>query len=109
MLGRLNALKIGLCFTLIFCSAVYAQTRLDLTSADQDAIWHSLGRDATRTSIPAGLHVGERVPDSMRLFSFSRHVRKKIPAIGGYSYALLQGQVLIVDPRAKVIVAIVSK
>jgi hypothetical protein len=55
------------------------------------------------------LHVGEDIPDTMRLFAFDRHLRKKIPAIRSYAYALLQGHVLIVDRRARKIVSIVSE
>jgi hypothetical protein len=44
----------------------------------------------------------------MHLLSFSRSLRKKIPAIKSYLYTLLHGQVLIVDPSTKKIVAIVG-
>ncbi len=107
MLGRSIAATIVLCAALLCSSAVYAQTGIDLTSSDRAAIWRVLGRDAMATSIPAGLHVGEPVPDSMRLLSFSRHLRKSVPAIAHYGYALLQGEVLIVDRRARRIVSIV--
>jgi hypothetical protein len=107
---ELNASKIALCAILLCCSSrVYAQTAISLTSPEQAEIWRSLGKQATRTSVPAGLHVGEVVPDTMRLLPFARKLRKRVPAIGSYSYGLLQGQVLIIDPQAKKIVSIVSK
>jgi hypothetical protein len=107
---KLNASKIALCAILLCCSSrVYAQTAISLTSPEQAEIWRSLGKQATRTSVPAGLHVGEVVPDTMRLLPFARELRKRVPAIGSYSYGLLQGQVLIIDPQAKKIVSIVSK
>jgi hypothetical protein len=53
--------------------------------------------------------VGQTVPDPMRVLPFSRHLRKKAPAIRSYSYALVNGQVLIVDARTRKIVAIISK
>jgi hypothetical protein len=59
--------------------------------------------------VPAGLHVGDAVPDTMRLLPFGRHLGNKVRAIKAYSYALLQGQVLIIDARTRKIVAIVSK
>jgi hypothetical protein len=107
MLGKSIAAKIVLCAALLCSSAVYAQSGIDLTSSDRAAIWRVLGRDAMATSIPTGLHVGERVPATMRLLSFSRHLRKNVPAIAHYGYALLQGEVLIVDRRARTIVSIV--
>jgi hypothetical protein len=107
---KLNASKLALCTILLCCSSrVYAQIAISLTSPEQAEIWRSLGKQATRTSVPAGLHVGEVVPDTMRLLPFARKLRKRVPAIGSYSYGLLQGQVLIIDPQAKKIVSIVSK
>jgi hypothetical protein len=109
MFGKFTAAKIVLCATLLWSSAVFAQTAIHLTSSDRAEIWRSLGKRATDTSIPAGLHIGEDIPDTMRLFAFDRHLRGKIPAIRSYAYALLQGQVLIVDRRARKIVSIVSE
>jgi hypothetical protein len=104
---KLNASKIALCALLLCCSSsVYA---ISLTSSEQAEIWRDLGKQATRTSVPAGLHVGEVVPDTMRLLPFGRRLCKRVPAIRSYSYTLLQGQVLIIDPREKTIVSIVSK
>ena len=68
-----------------------------------------LSNDAMKTLVPAGLNVGEVVPNTMHLLSFARAVRKKIPAIRPYLYALLQGQVLIVDPKTRKIVTVVSE
>jgi hypothetical protein len=107
MLRKLIAAKIVLSIALLCSSAVCAQTPIDLTSSDRAQIWRSLGRDAMRTSIPAGLHVGEQVPGTMRLLTFGRHLRRRVPAIAHYVYALLQGQVLVVDRRARTIVSIV--
>jgi hypothetical protein len=107
MLRILNAATIVLWAALLSSSAVYAQTGIDLTSSDRTEIWRVLGKDAMATSIPTGLHVGEQVPRTMRLLSFSGQLRKNVPAIGHYAYALLQGEVLIVDRRARTIVSIV--
>jgi hypothetical protein len=79
-----------------------------LSSEQRAEIWRGLGEQATETSIPAGLRVGERVPSTMRLLSFSDVLRQKVPAILQFSYALLHDQVLIVDPRSKAIVSIVA-
>jgi Protein of unknown function (DUF1236) len=105
-----NASKIALCAFLLCCAASgYAQTSVHLTTSERAEIWRSLGRRADKTQEPAGLQVGEAVPDTMHMLAFARHVRKKVPALKSYSYALLHGQVLIVDPGTKTIVSIVSK
>lgn len=110
MVLKVNASKIALCVFLLCCaSAAQAQTAMHLTPSQRAEIWRSLGRRAVKTSEPAGLHVGEAVPDTMRVLPFARKLRSKVPAIRPYAYALLHGQVLIVERRAKTIVAIVSK
>jgi hypothetical protein len=109
MRNKLKPSRLAFCAVLFWSSAVLAQPGLHLTSPDRAAIWRSLGKDAMSTSVPAGLHVGEAVPDTMRLLPFGRNLRNKIPAIKSYSYALLQGQVLIIGRRARTIVSIVSE
>jgi hypothetical protein len=80
-----------------------------LTSAQRAEIWRSLSNQANRTSVPAGLSVGETVPNTVSLLSFADNLRERIPEIWPYFYALLHGQVLIVDPRSKTIISIVSE
>jgi hypothetical protein len=110
MLLKLNASKIALYAMLLCCSSgVYAETALSLTSPEQAQIWRSLGKEATRSLEPAGLYVGEMIPDTMHLLPFARKLRKRVPAIRSYSYTLLHGQVLIIDPQTKRIVSIISK
>jgi hypothetical protein len=80
-----------------------------LTSAERSEIWRILSDPANRTSVSTGLNVGEKVPNTIHLLSFMDELRKRIPAIWPCSYALLHGQVLIVGPRSKTIVAIVAE
>jgi hypothetical protein len=101
--------RIALYTTLLWSVTAYAQSALHLSASASAAIWRSLGKDAMDTSISRGLRIGETVPDDMRLLSFNQRVRNRVPAIRAYSYSLLHGQILIVDPGAKTIVAIVSK
>jgi hypothetical protein len=107
---KLKASRIALCAILLCCStAAYAKTALSLTSAEQARIWLSLGKQAARTSVSSGLRVGEVAPDTMHMLPFARKLRKRVPEIRSYSYALVHGQVLIIDPRSKKIVSIISK
>jgi hypothetical protein len=82
---------------------------LSLTAAQRSEIWHTLRKQARKTQEPAGLNVGEVVPDTMNLLSFGRNLRKKVPAIRLYLYALLHDQVLIVDPGTKKIISIIGR
>ena len=109
MPGKLKFLTIALCCVLAWSTAAHAQAAPDLSLAGRAAIWRSLGKDAMDTQVAAGLQVGQTVPDPMRVLPFSMHLRKKVPAIKSYSYALVNGQVLIVNARTRKIVAIISK
>jgi len=82
---------------------------LHLTSAQRADIWRSLRKRADDAQIATGLGVGEAVPDTMQMLSFSHSVRRKVPAVRSYRYVLVHGQVLLVDPKTKKIVAIISK
>jgi hypothetical protein len=108
MRGKRTLLIVALYAALAGPSAAYAQA-VDLSSEGRAAIWKSLGKNATDTQVAAGLEVGQTVPDPMRVLSFDHHLRKTVPALKSFSYALVNGQVLIVDARTRKIVAIVSK
>ncbi len=86
-----------------------AKRTLSLTSAQRAEIWRSLSKEAMKALEPAGLNVGEVIPDSMHLLPFTRRLRRKIPAITRYLYTLLHGQVLIVDPASKMVVSVVGE
>lgn len=83
--------------------------QLSLTSAQRAAIWRSLGKEAMRTQIPAGLNIGESAPDTMHLLPFDRRLSRKIPALRHHGYALVHGQVLVIEPGTKKIVAVVGE
>jgi hypothetical protein len=85
------------------------QHNLSLTRAQQSEIWRALGKSADKAQEPAGLSMGEAVPDTMNVLPFSRRLRTNIRAIRHYHYALMHDQVLIVDPATKKIIAIVGK
>jgi hypothetical protein len=108
MPGKLKVLTIALSAALVLPLAAHAQT-VDISSDARAAIWKSLGKNATDTQVAAGLAVGQTVPDPMQVLPFSGHLRKKVPAVRSYSYALVNGQILIVEARSRKIVAIVSK
>jgi hypothetical protein len=107
--NKLAAASVLLWAALIWSCGADAQSAVDLSSSGRAAIWRSLGKDATDTQVAAGLQVGQTVPDPMRVLPFSKDLRKRVPAVRSYSYALVNGQVLIVDVRTRKIVAIVSK
>lgn len=85
-----------------------ARRSLSLTSAQRAEIWHHLSKEAMAALEPAGLKVGEAVPQTMHLLTFARRLRRKIPETKPYLYTLVHGQVLIIDPASKKVVSIVE-
>jgi hypothetical protein len=86
-----------------------ARRHLSLSHAQRAVIWHALRKEADKAQEPAGLNVGEAVPDTMNVLAFGRNLRKKIRPIRAYRYALMHDRVLIVDPQTKKIIAIVGR
>jgi hypothetical protein len=80
-----------------------------LTAAQRSKIWRALSEYARKAQEPAGLNIGEVVPDTMNLLSFGHSIHKNIPAIRLYRYTLVHDQVLIVDPGTKKIVSIIGQ
>jgi hypothetical protein len=83
---------------------------LNLSVAQRAAIWKRLGREATKADTASDtLKVGEAVLDTMRLQSLPSNLSHRVPAVKSYRYGMLHGQVLIVDPTTKKIVAIITE
>jgi hypothetical protein len=108
--GRLEG-KTGMVAIIPNAKEISADTFFDvaLSLEERAEIWRALGQYATKTSIPAGLRVGEMLPSTAHVLSFSDGLSKKVPMILRLSYTLLHDQVLIVDPQSKVIVSIVAR
>jgi hypothetical protein len=81
------------------------QTGLKLTSAQRAAIWNELGNQS-----PAGqmLKVGDAVPNTLQLQPLPGDLSNQLPTLTSYQYAMLNGQVLIVDPATRKVAAIIT-
>lgn len=84
--------------------------RLNLTEAQRDQIRQNLGQSPDETT-PASFtpQLGETLPTGVTAKSLPSSVSSKITAIKTDEYAMVQNQILIVDPSSKKILAIVSK
>jgi len=82
-----------------------------LTDAQRQEIWQGVSKQATNESSPAGFKaaVGEAVPGSIKTEPLPGDVSAKVPAVKSYDFAMLQNQVLILDPSSKKIVDILSR
>jgi hypothetical protein len=83
---------------------------LKLTAAQKAQIWKELGAEATNAQTPSRtLKVGQTLPDTMNPQSMPGKVANDVPAVKSYQYAMVNGQVLIVDPSTHKIAAIVTE
>jgi hypothetical protein len=87
-----------------------ANDHLTLTSAQRHELWQGLSKQA-KESAPAGFmaKVGEAVPGSIKLQSLPASLSSQIPAVKSYDYAMLQSELLIVDPTSKNVVDIITQ
>jgi hypothetical protein len=86
------------------------QGALNLTAAQRAEIWQRLGKQQG-TNAPPGFQptVGATVPATMQLKTLPSSVLSQVPQIQSYHYAMLQSQLLIVDPTTKKIVSIITE
>jgi Protein of unknown function (DUF1236) len=83
---------------------------LDLTGNQRAEIWKQLGAQQA-ANLPAGFHpqVGAIVPASLQLKSLPNSISSEVPQVQSYDYAMVQSQLLIVDPATKKIVSIITE
>ena len=84
---------------------------LNLTNAQRHEIWRTVSKQATKENTPTGFKamVGETAPRSIKLQALPYEVSSRIPAMKWYDFAMLENQVLIVDPTSMKIVDIVTQ
>jgi len=83
---------------------------LKLSAAQKAQIWQEFGGQATNAQAPARtLKVGETLPNTMNAQSMPGKVASEVPAVKSYQYAMVNGQVLIVNPSTHKIAAIVTE
>ena len=84
---------------------------LNLTNAQQREIWQGVNQQAAKETAPAAFKptLGEAAPSSIKLQPLPTRVSNEVPAVKSYDFALLQHQVLIVDPSSRKIVDIFKR
>ncbi len=85
------------------------QGSLNLTAAQRAEIWQRLGSQQASNAPGFQPTVGATVPPIMQLKTLPSSVSSQVPQIQSYSYAMLNSQLLIVDPTTKKIVSIITE
>lgn len=85
--------------------------RLFLTSAQEHVLWQTIGRQSANITAPAGFiaSIGAVVPGSVTLRAMPSNVVSRIPTVEPFRYAILDKQLLIVNPEDKKVVDIITR
>lgn len=83
---------------------------LELSSAQRQTIFQSVSRTHKNNAAPTGFRasVGAHVPDGVELQPVSDTVATLVPQTRRYSVAMVEKQVMFVDPVSRQVVAVVT-
>lgn len=87
-----------------------ATDNLSLTASQQKQAWNGIERQATKQNAPASFaaSVGATVPQEITLTAVPANVATELPKLRQYDYALVSNKLLIVNPKDKKIVEVIS-
>jgi hypothetical protein len=82
---------------------------VELSTAQRQTIFQSVSNGGKNHAAPNGFRVavGENVPNGIELAQVSNTLTTLIPATDGLEVAMIEKQVVLVDPKSKRIVAVV--
>jgi hypothetical protein len=84
---------------------------LELSQSQQQAIYQSIStRQSKKDTAPPGFRaaVGAQLPASIQLEPLPKAVMELVPKTADYEYAFVANQVLIVEPRSRIVVEVIQ-
>jgi hypothetical protein len=83
---------------------------LELSPSQREAIYQSVSTTQKNNAAPIGFRpaVGSVVPKGIELAPLPDTLGETIPAARGYEVAMVEKQILLVDPRSKVVIALMT-
>ena len=90
---------------------VAPRDRLTLSGAQELALFQSISRDGVRTqTLPSGFQpeIGQAVPKSITLHKLPRDAASCVPTAKAYDYAMLQNELVIVNPHDGIAVDVIA-
>jgi hypothetical protein len=114
--ARLIAPLVVIC---VATGALFAQTpaldsatksKVDLTVAQKQILYQSVNNIQKNNAAPTGFRatVGAEIPSGVALVPVPATIAEIIPQTKGLETAMVEGQVLLVEPRGKTIVAVIA-
>lgn len=91
-------------------AATNAAPALELSTAQRQTIYQSISKTQKNNAAPIGFRpaVGAHVPDGIPLEPLPGTLATLIPQAKGFEVAMVEKQIVLVDPQAKVVVAVVT-
>jgi hypothetical protein len=88
-----------------------AKDMLNLTADQQKTAWNDLSGQAKKQNAPPSFFraVGNVVSSSVKLQPVTAKAAGDIPALRPYDFAMMEGQLLIVNPSDRKIVAVITR
>jgi len=87
------------------------EQRLDTTHAQREVIYQSISKAQKNNAAPTGFRaaVGAVVPNGITLAPVPATVAELLPQTKGLESALVEGQVVLVEPKSKRVVAVFAE
>lgn len=87
-----------------------AAPSLELSTAQRQTIFQSVSQTQKNNAAPTGFRasVGAHVPDAIALSPLSATLAALLPQAQGYQVAMVEKQVMLVDPTTRQVVAVVT-
>jgi len=85
---------------------------LALSPSQKQIIYESIrNQGAKKSAQPVGFRsaIGAHVPEAIEVAALPKTIIELMPKIENYGYAFVANQVLIVDPKSKVVVEVISE
>jgi Protein of unknown function (DUF1236) len=86
--------------------------RLTLSGAQELALFQSISRQGVKKgTAPSGFEaeIGQAVPKSITLHKLPSDAASRVPTAKAYDYAMLQNQLLIVNPNDRIAVDVIGR
>jgi hypothetical protein len=82
---------------------------LELTADERALILDSIGPDYPMSSVRLSLALGAEVPSAVELHAFPDVVLDRVPKVRRYRFVVVDGDVVIVDPREREIALVLRR
>jgi len=86
-----------------------AASNLSLTGTQQKTAWKDMSSASTQTA-PSGFNAtpGAAVPSALKLSAIPSKTARDVPALRSYDFAKIQGKLLIVNPKDRMIAEVIT-